>query len=52
MNDETTQPPIPAKEPNTPRTFLTRLLTWSETHTQVSIPVVTFIAGFVLGKVL
>ena len=49
MADPTTEPTIP---PVAPKTLLGKLLTWSETHTAVAVPIATFAAGFVLGKML
>ncbi len=41
-----TIPPIP------PKTLLGKLLTWSETHTAIAVPLAAFIAGLIMGKLL
>ena len=43
---------IPPRQPNTPRTILKRLWYWAIDHSDYSIPLLTFVAGWLMGKLI
>lgn len=43
---------LPPRQPNTPRVWLKRLLDAALDHLAITIPVLTFIAGLLLGRLL